>query len=162
MIEGVLHWESYLFLRIKMSDGYCVDGIEAIWLRDLIFADLELVAGQDVVVRRLKRNVTHLFDRVMRTLVAGEAINLGCGVEPSILGMMVDGQRSKDMEFGTGLSDNFPPPAVMVGENSVVNGIETLHTKEECQLLSKCGLGSDIVDYQKDNIVYACIFIHRM
>ena len=50
----------------------------------------------------------------------------------------------------------------MVQENHPANGKRILHTQEECKLLSNCSLGAEISDYENDNIVFACLFIHRM
>ena len=50
----------------------------------------------------------------------------------------------------------------MVSENRVLNGNRLNHTDSECQLLSESGLGRDIVDYDRNDIIFACIFILRM
>ena len=116
-----------LFLCDKMSDGYSVDGIEAIWLRDLIFADLELVSGQDVIVCRLRKNVTELFGRIMRTLVAGEDMEFGSGEECTLSGMMDDGLDSDGMDFGAYVSHGLLPSGLKVDEDRVdVSGFPEL------------------------------------
>ena len=42
------------------------------------------------------------------------------------------------------------------------NERKTLHTKQECESLSASGLGATINDFENDDIIFACIFIHRM
>ena len=50
----------------------------------------------------------------------------------------------------------------MLQKDPAANGKRLLHTKEECDLLSNSRLGNQIEDFEKENIVFACIFIHRM
>ena len=37
-----------------------------------------------------------------------------------------------------------------------------LHTEKECNLLAGTGLGEQITDFEKEHIIYTCIWIHRM
>ena len=46
------------------------------------------------------------------------------------------------------------------GHNS--NERKRLHTEQECESLSASGLGASINDFENDDIIFACIFIHRM
>ena len=50
----------------------------------------------------------------------------------------------------------------MVQENSPQNQKRILHTSEECELLANSDLGSTINNFENDDIIYACIFVHRM
>ena len=50
----------------------------------------------------------------------------------------------------------------MIQASHAENGKRILHTPEECKLLSKTNLGTNINDFDADNIVFACLFIHRM
>ena len=50
----------------------------------------------------------------------------------------------------------------MINEDRSLNGRRLLHTKQECQLLSESGLGGCIDEFENDNVIFACIFLHRM
>ena len=50
----------------------------------------------------------------------------------------------------------------MVQENKSQNGKRILHTAEECKLLADSNLGSKINNFENEDIIYACIFLHRM